>query len=77
MVRYDPSGAVNRIIPLPVSKPTCCAFGGDDLATLFITSARYGMTTAQLQSEPEAGALLCLRPGVKGLADTEFRGLVQ
>lgn len=74
VVRYDPKGRVDRIIPMPVSKPTCCAFGGEDLSTLYVTSARYGMTEDQLLAEPAAGALFAIRPGVRGLADAEFRG---
>ena len=74
VVRYDPRGRVDRIIRLPVSKPTCCAFGGDDLSTLFITSARYDMTDDQMRAEPAAGSLLSLVPGVSGLADTVFKG---
>lgn len=74
VVRYDPRGRVDRVVGLPVSKPTCCAFGGDDLSTLFITSARYGMTEEQLRAEPEAGSLFSLSPGVRGLEDCEFRG---
>jgi len=74
IVRYDPRGRVDRVIRLPVSKPTCCAFGGDDLSTLYITSARYGMTEDQIRAEPEAGTLLAIVPGVTGLADTLFKG---
>ena len=39
IVRYAPNGEVDRIIALPVSKPTCCTFGGDKLQSLFITTA--------------------------------------
>lgn len=74
IVRYDPNGRIDRIIAMPVSKPTCCAFGGDDLSTLYVTSARYGMSEEQIDAEPAAGALFAIRPGVRGLADTEFRG---
>ncbi len=76
IVRYDPRGRVDRIIRLPVSKPTCCAFGGDGLATLYITSARYGMTGEQIRAEPDAGSLLAIVPGVAGLADAVFKGAV-
>jgi L-arabinonolactonase len=74
VVRYDPRGRVDRFVELPVSKPTCCAFGGDDLSTLFITSARHGMTEDQIRAEPEAGSLLSIVPGVRGIADTPFKG---
>lgn len=76
VVRYDPNGRIDRIIAMPVSKPTCCAFGGEDLSTLYVTSARYGMSDDQLLAEPAAGALLAFRPGVRGIVDTEFRGVI-
>ncbi len=40
LARIRPDGKIDRLIPLPVLKPTTCAFGGPDLRTLFITSAR-------------------------------------
>ena len=61
--RYTPEGRVDREIMLPVSKPTMCAFGDDDLETLYVTSAAEGLGP----DEPLAGAVLRLRPGVKGL----------
>lgn len=66
--RYTPEGTLDREILLPVSKPTMCTFAGDDLDTLYVTSASDGMDDAQLGAEPLAGALLRLRPGLKGIA---------
>jgi sugar lactone lactonase YvrE len=42
------------------------AFGGPALRTLFITSARHRLTAEQRRSEPLAGAVLLLEPGVRG-----------
>ncbi|MEQ1769065.1 MAG: SMP-30/gluconolactonase/LRE family protein [Devosia sp.] len=39
VVRYAPDGSIDREVTLPVSRPTCPCFGGDDLRTLYITSA--------------------------------------
>lgn len=66
--RYRPDGQFDREIRLPVSQPTMCAFAGDDLDVLYVTSASDGLDTDQLRNEPLAGALLRLRPGVKGIA---------
>lgn len=72
--RYAPSGELDREIRLPVTNPTCPAFGGRTLETLFITSARHRLTTVQLEREPAAGALLALRPGVRGRPANKYAG---
>ena len=64
--RYAPDGALERTVPLPVSHPTSCAFGGADLDELYVTSARRPLTPDQRAREPMAGGLLRLRPGVAG-----------
>lgn len=61
-------GRLDRQVRLPASKVTSCAFGDEDLGTLFITSARDGLTDAELRAQPLAGALFRLRPGVRGVA---------
>ena len=66
--RYTPDGRLDREILLPIRKPTMCAFGGDDLDTLYVTSASDGLDADQLRAEPLAGAVLRLRPGVAGIA---------
>ena len=52
---------------MPVQQPTCCAFGGEGRRTLFVTSAREGLTEAELARQPLAGALFALEPGAAGL----------
>jgi sugar lactone lactonase YvrE len=72
--RYDDGGTLDAVIPLPVSNPTCPAFGGADLETLYITSARDSLSAAELAEQPAAGAVLALDPGVRGLPATPFAG---
>lgn len=72
LTRFRPDGRVDRIVPLPVSRPTSCCFGGADLGTLFVTSARVNLDTATLRRTPLAGSVLALRPGVRGLAEPLF-----
>jgi sugar lactone lactonase YvrE len=74
LVRYDPMGAIERIIELPVSRGTSCMFGGENLDVLYVTTMRDTLTAEQLAEEPLAGSLLALRPGVKGIAETPFAG---
>jgi len=72
--RYDPDGRLDAVVPLPVTNPTCPCFGGPDLTTLYITTARHGLSDARLAQEPLAGAVLAVAPGVRGLPATAFAG---
>ena len=74
VIRYAPDGAIDRIVRLPVTNPTCVAFGGDDHGTLFITTARFGLSPEQLAREPFAGSLFAVRPGVCGVPEPRFQG---
>ena len=74
VVRVNRDGKIDRIVDVPVLKPTCCAFGGPDLDTLYITTSRLGCTEAQLSEQPLAGALFAVRPGVRGIEDAPFAG---
>ncbi|MBA3613363.1 MAG: SMP-30/gluconolactonase/LRE family protein, partial [Nitrospirales bacterium] len=74
VVRYDPAGRIACQIQLPVPMAVGCTFGGDDLGTLFITSARETMTPQQLQQAPLSGSISAITPGVKGQAVTSFNG---
>jgi L-arabinonolactonase len=72
VIRIDPNGKISHRIELPVNKATCCAFGGDDLSTLFITTSRLGSSEAELEQAPLSGSLFCVRPGIAGLEDAPF-----
>jgi sugar lactone lactonase YvrE len=74
VVRFTPAGRIDQIIRLPVSRVTMCAFGGPDLRTLYITTAREGMSAEDLEREPLAGGLFVAEPGVQGLPEPVFRG---
>ena len=72
VVRYRPDGRVDRVLPLPASQVTCCAFGGARLDRLYVTTARTGLDPDMLAAEPHAGALFAFEVGVSGLADASF-----
>jgi sugar lactone lactonase YvrE len=72
ITRYDPAGKIERVIKVPVERPTAVAFGGKDLDELYFTSAAQG--AADLSDQPWAGDLLMIRAGVKGQAEPEFAG---
>jgi L-arabinonolactonase len=74
VVRYTPDGRVDRTIALPVTRPTSCTFGGDDLATLYVTTARFRLSDAEQAAQPHAGGLLALDVGVRGLPEALFAG---
>ncbi|MBX6320762.1 MAG: SMP-30/gluconolactonase/LRE family protein [Rhodospirillaceae bacterium] len=74
VVRFAPDGRVDRVIAVPALNPTCVAFGGRDLDTLYITTARYRMTPEEIAAEPVSGGLFAVRPGVRGLSDARFAG---
>ncbi|MDX9999082.1 MAG: SMP-30/gluconolactonase/LRE family protein [Phenylobacterium sp.] len=74
IVRYAPDGTIDRIVEVPVAQPSSCAFGGPDMATLFVTSAREGLSAEALARQPQAGGLFAFRPGVTGLSLPSFAG---
>lgn len=74
VVRIAPDGTVSHRIALPVPKVTCCAFGGPDLETLFITTSRLGMTEQEISKAPLSGGLFGVRPGLRGIKDSAFAG---
>jgi sugar lactone lactonase YvrE len=67
IVKLSPSGALLASIPVPAPCPTMPCFGGDDLKTLYLTTARHGRAAAELQAWPDAGRVFALRVDVPGL----------
>ncbi len=74
VLRATPKGDVDRIVELPVQKPSMPAFGGSDLGTLYITSISTGGSIPLDPGQPLAGALLRMVPSVKGLPEPLFAG---
>ena len=72
--RFAPDGSLERSVQLPVQRPTSCTFGGADLTELFITSAKDGLSDAELSEQPEAGHLFRVRTQVAGLPAFRFGG---
>ena len=72
--RYRPDGELDREIALPLTNPTCPAFGGADLRTMYITTARHRLTAEQLERQPDAGSLLQLDVGRAGRPAHRFAG---
>jgi len=72
VVRLSARGDILQTVPLPVSRPTMIVFGGEDLRTAYVTSARAGLDEAQLAREPHAGAILSFPVTVPGLPEWPF-----
>ncbi|MCY1452568.1 6-deoxy-6-sulfogluconolactonase [compost metagenome] len=64
--RFAPDGTLERSIDLPVPRPTNLAFGGPQLKTLYITTARIRLSATQLAAAPLSGSLLALEVDVAG-----------
>ena len=74
VVRFDPLGRVDRVLEVPVENVTNCVFGGKDLKTLFITTARQGLSKEYVTKNPYAGSLFAIDLSIKGIEDNNFLG---
>ncbi len=72
IARYSPDGKIDRVIGLPAQRPTMCAFGGADLKTLYVTTARNPLSATALAKQPLAGSLFAMRVEVAGLPEPFF-----
>jgi sugar lactone lactonase YvrE len=71
--RYAPDGRLLAEYPVPARCPTMVAFGGHDLRTLYVTSARAGRPEAELAAQPWSGGLFARRIDTPGLREPEFQ----
>jgi D-xylonolactonase len=72
---HDPDTAAELArIPLPTDHITNVAFGGPEMTTLFISSARFELSAAQLDAQPLAGALFAVDTDAPGLPANLFAG---
>jgi sugar lactone lactonase YvrE len=74
VVRVAQDGVIVERVEVPVAQATSCAFGGDDLQDLYITTASEYFGPADFAREPLAGSLFRCRPGVRGLPPAPFGG---
>ncbi len=66
--RYSPAGELVDRVRFPVANITKIAFGGDDLRTVYATTARQGLSPEEMERQPQAGDLFEFRADVPGLA---------
>tara|TARA_B110000977_G_scaffold43842_1_gene59518 strand:- start:903 stop:1811 length:909 start_codon:yes stop_codon:yes gene_type:complete len=72
VVRFDPSGSMDRTVNIPATNVTSCCFGGPDLKTLFVTTARSGLSRQAVDENPNEGALFAVDCGVRGMPISAF-----
>ena len=66
VLQFAPSGQLLREIQVPVRCPTMPCFGGADLKTLYLTTARHSRTPEELREQPQAGCVLAMQVDVAG-----------
>jgi sugar lactone lactonase YvrE len=74
VVRISPAGEVLAAFAVPAMCPTMCAFGGPDLSTLYVTTARQLRDDDELSRLPCSGGLFAMPVEVPGLPEPAFAG---
>lgn len=72
--RYGPDGSHLETVELPTPNVTSVVFGGPDMSTLFVASARENLTEEQLEQHPSSGAILAVPTRVHGFPANTFSG---
>jgi len=74
VIRFNPkTGKMLQKIEIPAHNITSCAFGGKNLETLYITTAKLDMTAEEIKKYPLAGSVFKVIPGVKGVKSSFFK----
>ena len=71
--QYAADGEQIASVKVDTAQPSCCALGGANGTTLYITTAQEGMSAAQLAAEPHAGQLFCCEVEVPGIPLNPYR----
>jgi sugar lactone lactonase YvrE len=74
VVKVSPGGRVLAEFPTPAMCPTMCAFGGTDLRTLYVTSARQMRDADELARLPQSGGIFAMTVDMPGLPEPQFAG---
>jgi sugar lactone lactonase YvrE len=74
VLRLSPTGEVLATFAVPAMCPTMCAFGGSDLKTLYVTTARHARPDDELTRLPHSGGVFAMIAAVPGLPEPSFAG---
>ncbi|UVW29759.1 SMP-30/gluconolactonase/LRE family protein [Massilia sp. H6] len=72
VMRFAPDGRLDRVLRLDAPQPSCPAFGGPDMSTLFVTTAHLGMSASDRAAAPRSGALFSQAMDLQGLPESRF-----
>ena len=74
VICWNPSsGKIIDKIEVEVPNVTCCVFGGENMDTLFITTARDGLSSAELEKYPTSGSVFYTKMNVSGFNSNYFK----
>lgn len=74
VLRFAPDGRLDRVLELGAPQPSCPAFGGPGLSTLYLSSAWLGMSAGERAAAPLSGAMFSQELEVRGLPESRFLG---
>ncbi|WP_460205212.1 SMP-30/gluconolactonase/LRE family protein [Scytonema sp. NUACC21] len=74
VIRFNPAGEETMRIQLPLKRPTNCTFGGEDLKSLYITTASVGLSQAEIDKSVCSGDLFEVQTDISGLPAYHFQG---
>lgn len=74
VLRIDPKGRIDRVVPMPAKRVTNVCFGGARLDTLYVTTSRLHVAGAHIRRYPLQGGLFCFDPGVTGFEKHAYAG---
>jgi sugar lactone lactonase YvrE len=74
VLRIDPRGRIDRVVPMPARRVTNVCFGGEKLGTLYVTTSRQNLAEEDLRRQPLQGGIFCFDPGVGGFEKHAFAG---
>jgi L-arabinonolactonase len=73
IARFTPAGDLDRLIDAPTDLPSCVAFGGADLSTLYVTSIKDSGSGRAISRHPDGGFLFAIEGlGVRGIPEARF-----
>ena len=75
VIRYDPEGARERVLRMPVQRPTSCVFGGPNLNILYVTTGGWEASPqGKFSASATDGGVFAAEVGVKGIPEPRFAG---